>query len=616
MLERTHLAVETAGSAPGTEVVLAGWVSRRRDLGSLIFIDLRDRSGIVQLVFDTERGTIPSAMETASSLRSEYVVQVRGHVVARDEKSVNPKLVTGRVEVLVQDVTLLNAAKTPPFYIQDGVDVDEAVRLRYRYLDLRRPEMQRMLRLRHQVYQSLRRYLNDAQFVEVETPVLTKSTPEGARDYLVPSRLQPGSFYALPQSPQLFKQLLMVAGMERYYQFARCFRDEDLRADRQPEFTQLDIEQSFIPLPKFQAMMEEMMARLFEEVLGVRVETPFLRLTYDEAMDRYGSDKPDLRYGLEICDLSEMAGGMAVPLFQAALADGGVVRAIAVPGAAGYSRKQTDELVRFVQAYGLGGLATIALQPQEVKSSMKKFLDEAQLRALAAAAGAAEGDLVLLAAGSLAQVRAGLGALRVHLGHVLQLADPNVFKFLWVVDFPLLSYDEEEGRFVAEHHPFTMPKWEDLDKLETDPQSVRAQAYDMVLNGYEIGGGSMRIFQRAVQERMFRTLGFTMEEAYRQFGFLLDAFEYGTPPHGGIAFGIDRIVMLMGGGQSLRDCIAFPKTSSGTDLLTAAPSPVSDAQLDVLHLSVRPNRPKDVKPAQTAASPDPADRAIGLASTD
>lgn len=590
-MTRTHRTLETKDVRPGTEVVLAGWVSRRRDLGNLIFVDLRDRSGIVQLVFDTAKGTTQTAMELGDELRSEYVLTVRGTVALRDEKSVNPKLQTGRVEVVVTELQILNGSKTPPFYIQNDVDVDETVRLRHRYLDLRRPQMQQMLMLRHRVNQSLRSYLNEQEFVEVETPILTKSTPEGARDYLVPSRLQAGSFYALPQSPQLFKQLLMVSGLERYYQFARCFRDEDLRADRQPEFTQLDIEQSFVPLESFQSMMEEMLQSVFQDVLGVEVQRPFVRMSYAQAMDTYGSDKPDLRFGMPIVRLDEAVKDTAFHVFKDALAAGGTVRALVAPGCAGYSRKQVDDLTKFVAPYGLKGLATVAVTEDGIKSSIAKFLTDDEMQRLVSAAEAGMGDLILIAAAGIGVVRQALGALRLRLGEDLKLIDENIYKFLWVVDFPLLSYDEEEGRYVAEHHPFTMPKWEDLDKLELDPGSVRAQAYDMVLNGYEIGGGSMRIYQREVQERMFRALGFTMEEARKQFGFLLDAFEYGTPPHGGIAFGLDRLVMIMGRGKSLRDCIAFPKTSSGTDLLMSAPSPVSEAQLDVLHLSLRKGKP-------------------------
>ncbi|MCL6515953.1 aspartate--tRNA ligase [Alicyclobacillus sp.] len=586
-LYRTHRALETLEVAPGTRVVLSGWVQRRRDLGSIIFIDLRDRSGIIQLVFDPARGTPQEVMAEADRLRSEYVVTVEGVLERREAHTVNPRLETGTLEVLVKRLETLNPAKHPPFYIEDGIDVDETVRLRHRYLDLRRPEMQRMLMLRHRVTRALREFLDARGFVEVETPMLTRSTPEGARDFLVPSRLQPGEFYALPQSPQLFKQLLMVAGIERYYQLARCFRDEDLRADRQPEFTQLDIEQSFLSLVDFQSMMEQMMQHVFRTALGVEIPLPFQRLPYQEAMEKYGSDKPDLRFDMPLSDLSDLVMDTSFRVFKEAVAQGGVVKGLVAPGCAGWSRKQTDELVQFVGTFGMKGLAPIALVDGEFRSPIAKFFTTDQLRAIADRAGAKTGDLILIGAGPRAQVLQAMGALRSKLGQELGLIRPDEFRFLWVTDFPLLSFDEEEGRWVAEHHPFTMPRWEDLDKLETDPGAVRAQAYDMVLNGFELGGGSMRIYRRDLQERMFRALGFSMEEAQRQFGFLLDAFEYGTPPHGGIAFGIDRLVMIMGGGRSLRDCIAFPKTSSGTDLMTMAPSAVSPEQLEVLHLAVR-----------------------------
>lgn len=586
-LFRTHSNMDVIGVEEGTKVVLSGWVGRRRDLGSIIFVDLRDRSGLIQLVFDQERGTPSDVMQHAEQLRSEFVITVEGTVFKRAENAVNPKMPTGQLEVSIENLKILNAAKTPPFYIQDGIDADETIRLRHRYLDLRRPEMQNMLLLRHRVFREFRNYLDEFGFVEVETPILTKSTPEGARDYLVPSRVHPGEFYALPQSPQLFKQLLMVSGMERYYQMARCFRDEDLRADRQPEFTQLDVEMSFLPLETFQSMMETMVARVFKNVMNVDIPVPFERLPYQEAMEKYGSDKPDLRFDMAIVDLKDAVKDAEFRVFQDALPAGGVVKAIVAKGCAGYTRKQIDELTQYVSTYGLKGLATVAVNPGELKSSIAKFFTQEQLENLVAASGAAHGDLILIAAAPRSTVLQALGALRVKLGHDLGLVDPSHYRFLWVTDFPLLSYDEEDGRFVAEHHPFTMPKLEDLEFLESDPARVRAQAYDMVLNGFEIGGGSMRIYRRDIQERMFSALGFTPEQAYSKFGFLLDAFEYGTPPHGGIAFGVDRIIMIMGNGKSLRDCIAFPKTSSGSDLMTDAPAEVSREQLQTLKLEVR-----------------------------
>lgn len=591
ILHRTHSALETIATPAGDAVVLSGWVSRRRDLGSIIFVDLRDRSGVVQLVFDQGKGTSPAVMMEADQLRNEYVISVRGQVVLRDEGAINPKIPTGRVEVRVLELELLNAAKNPPFYIQDGIDVDEMVRLRYRYLDLRRPEMQKILMLRHQVFREFRQFLDTRGFVEVETPVLTKSTPEGARDYVVPSRLQPGEFYALPQSPQLFKQLLMVAGFERYYQIARCFRDEDLRADRQPEFTQLDIETSFLQPDDLFELMEEMFVQVFKATLGVDIPRPFLRLTHREAMETFGSDKPDLRFGLPIVDISDAVADADFSVFKEAVASGGVVKAMAIPGCAEYSRKQVDDLVKFVAGYGLKGLATIAVQEAGIKSSISKFFPDDVLAQLVAQVGASVGDLVVIAASPRKIALQALGALRTKLGQDLGLADAGVFKFLWVTDFPLFSYDEALGRYVAEHHPFTMPHWDDLDQLESDPGNVRAQAYDMVLNGFELSSGSMRIYRRDIQERMFAALGFTPEEASDKFGFLLDAFEYGTPPHGGIAFGIDRIIMIMGRGKSLRDAIAFPKTSSGTDVMMDAPSDISRDQLEILRLQIRADKP-------------------------
>ncbi|MBL0387382.1 aspartate--tRNA ligase [Tumebacillus sp. ITR2] len=583
-LHRTHNAGELSKAQVGQQVTLTGWVQRRRDLGGLIFIDLRDRSGYVQAVFEPNRNG-EELMALGDKLRNEYVVALRGTVVARDEKAVNTKISTGEIEIYVDAVEILNAAKMTPFFIQDNVDVDENLRLKYRYLDLRRPEMQKIFLLRSKAVKFFRDYLDTNGFLEVETPMLTKSTPEGARDYLVPSRVHPGEFYALPQSPQLFKQLLMVSGFERYYQVARCFRDEDLRADRQPEFTQLDIEQSFIPLDKFHEMIEEMMVGLFKTTLDLEIPKPFPRMTYAEAMARYGSDKPDIRYGVELQDLTEQVRGCGFKVFNAAVESGGQVKAVVAPGCAGYSRKQIDELEAFVKRYGAKGLAWMAVQDEGVKSPIAKFFSEEEVQALIASVGASTGDLILFVADSKKVVADALGNLRQKLARELNLIDESQFKFLWVTEFPLLEHDEESNRYVAAHHPFTMPMEEDLHLLETDPASVRAQAYDLALNGFEIGGGSMRIFRREIQERMFKALGFTLEEAWEQFGFLLEAFEYGTPPHGGIAFGLDRIIMIMAQRQSLRDTIAFPKTSSATDLLTNAPSPVTTTQLDTLHIA-------------------------------
>ena len=584
-LFRTHNAGELRKEQVGQKVTLTGWVQRRRDLGGLIFIDLRDRSGFVQVVFEPETSGA-ELMEAGDKLRNEFVVAVEGTVTARAENAVNNKIPTGEIEVQVSKVEILNAAKTTPFYIQDNVDVDENLRLKYRYLDLRRPEMQKIMILRSKAVKYMRDFMDNNGFLEVETPMLTKSTPEGARDYLVPSRVHPGEFYALPQSPQLFKQLLMVSGYERYYQIARCFRDEDLRADRQPEFTQLDIEQSFMSLPDFQNMMEEMVVGMFKQTLDAEIPRPFQRMTYAEAMGRYGSDKPDLRYGLELQDLTETVRGSGFKVFNVAIENGGQVKCVVAPGCATYTRKQIDELEAYVKRYGAKGMAWIAVQEEGVKSPIAKFFSEEEMAKIIETAGASKGDLLLFAADSKKVVADALGALRQKLARDLNLIDESVFKFVWVTEFPLLEYDEESGRYMAAHHPFTMPMWEDLHMLETEPQNVRAQAYDLALNGFELGGGSMRIYRREIQERMFKALGFSLEEAWEQFGFLLEAFEYGTPPHGGIAFGLDRLIMIMAKRSSLRDTIAFPKTSSAGDLMTQAPSPVTNVQLDALHIGL------------------------------
>ncbi len=578
---RTHQCGTLTKEHEGQKVELQGWVDKRRDLGGVIFIDLRDRTGIVQVVFDPDQ---PEALTLADQVRSEYVLAVRGKVEIRDPETVNPKIKTGEIEVRVEEAELINPAKNPPFAIEDGIDVDESIRLKYRYLDLRRPEMQRTFRLRHQAAKLIRDFLDERGFLEIETPMLTKSTPEGARDYLVPSRVHDGEFFALPQSPQLFKQLLMVSGLERYFQIVRCFRDEDLRADRQPEFTQVDIEASFLSKEALQAMMEQLMARLFKATIGVDVPLPFQRLTYEEALSRYGSDKPDLRFGMELKDISSIVKDSAFKVFRQAIADGGEVRGINAKGCAYFSRKDVDELMTYVKPYGAQGLAWFAFRDGEVKGPITKFFEENMLEQIKQTLEAEEGDLLLFVADEKSVVRQSLGALRLKLGQDLGLINEHEYRFCWVTDFPLVEYDREEKRYVALHHPFTMPVEEDLPLFEDHPEQMRAQAYDMVLNGYEIGGGSMRIYQREIQEKMFQLLGFSAEEAQEKFGFLLEAFEYGTPPHGGIAFGFDRIVMLLAGRNNLREVIAFPKTASATCLMTDAPSAVSEKQLQELHL--------------------------------
>lgn len=589
MIGRTHYCGEILENTIGEKVQLKGWAQTRRDLGQVIFIDLRDRSGIVQIVFNPE--VSEEALKIADRVRSEYVLDVIGTVVKRDPETVNEKIPTGTVEVHVEKITILNTSKPLPFQIEENTDASEDVRLRYRYLDLRRPDMQRTFKLRHETTKLIRNFLDEQDFLEIETPMLTKSTPEGARDYLVPSRVHHGEFYALPQSPQLFKQLLMVSGFERYYQIVRCFRDEDLRADRQPEFTQVDIETSFMDREDLLAMMENMMAKIMKETKGIEIETPFPRLTYDDAMNRYGSDKPDTRFGLELVELTDIVKDSQFKVFTNAIKNGGIVKGLNVKGVADkMSRKEIDDLAGFVAVYGAKGLAWLKVEEDELKGPIAKFFNEEETKNLREALNAEPGDLLFFGADKKEIVFDSLGALRLKFGKDLGLIDESKFNFVWIVDFPLVEYDEDEKRYVALHHPFTSPKREDISLLETDPASVRAEAYDLVLNGYELGGGSMRIYERDVQEKMFKALGFSEEEAKEQFGFLLDAFEYGTPPHGGIALGLDRLIMLLAGRSNLRDTIAFPKTQSASCLLTNAPSEVSEAQLKELNLSIIPKK--------------------------
>ncbi|MEC1772395.1 aspartate--tRNA ligase [Schinkia azotoformans] len=586
-LGRSHYCGELREEHVGESVQLKGWVQKRRDLGGLIFLDLRDRTGIIQVVFSPEVSGEEN-VKIADRVRSEYVLDIKGKVVARAEGTFNNKIPTGTIEVLAEEIAIINASKTPPFMIEDDVDASEELRLKYRYLDLRRPEMFNTLKMRHQVSTTIRNFLDQHGFLDVETPILTKSTPEGARDYLVPSRVHEGQFYALPQSPQLFKQLLMVSGIDRYYQIARCFRDEDLRADRQPEFTQVDIETSFLDKEDLIALMEKMMVLVLKEVKGVDIETPFPRMTYDEAMSRYGSDKPDTRFGMELVDVGELVKDTEFKVFANAISGGGQVKAINVKGAAEkYSRKDIDTLMEFVGRYGAKGLAWFKVEEDGLKGPISKFFNEAQQAGIQKTLEAEVGDLLLLVADSKQVVADSLGALRGKLAKDLQLIDENKFNFLWITDWPLLEFDADAGRYFAAHHPFTMPVREDLPLLETNPGQVRAQAYDIVLNGYELGGGSSRIYERAIQEKMFKVLGMPEEEAREQFGFLLDAFDYGTPPHGGIAIGLDRFVMLLAGRTNLRDTIAFPKTASASDIMTNAPSHVSHDQLLELNLQVK-----------------------------
>lgn len=571
----------------GQEITLKGWVNNRRDLGGLIFVDLRDREGIVQVVFNPAFSE--EALKIAETVRSEYVVEVQGTVTKRDPATVNPKIKTGQVEVQVTNIKVINKSETPPFSInEENVNVDENIRLKYRYLDLRRQELAQTFKMRHQITRSIRQYLDDEGFFDIETPVLTKSTPEGARDYLVPSRVHDGEFYALPQSPQLFKQLLMISGFDKYYQIVKCFRDEDLRADRQPEFTQVDIEMSFVDQEDVMQMGEEMLKKVVKEVKGVEINGAFPRMTYKEAMRRYGSDKPDTRFEMELIDVSQLGRDMDFKVFKDTVENDGEIKAIVAKGAAEqYTRKDMDALTEFVNIYGAKGLAWVKVVEDGLTGPIGRFFETENVETLLTLTGAEAGDLVMFVADKPNVVAQSLGALRVKLAKELGLIDETKLNFLWVTDWPLLEYDEDAKRYVAAHHPFTSPKEADIAKLGTAPEEAEANAYDIVLNGYELGGGSIRIHDGELQEKMFEVLGFTKEQAQEQFGFLLDAFKYGAPPHGGIALGLDRLVMLLTNRTNLRDTIAFPKTASATCLLTNAPGEVSDKQLEELSLRIR-----------------------------
>ena len=587
MSKRTTYCGLVTESLLEQEVILKGWVHNRRDLGGLIFVDLRDREGYVQIVFNPDFSK--EALQTAETIRSEYVVEVKGIVKKRDPQTVNPKIATGQVEVQISDIQIINKAETPPFALnEENQNVDENIRLKYRYLDLRRQELAQTFKMRHQTTRAIRQYLDAEGFYDIETPVLTKSTPEGARDYLVPSRVHGGEFYALPQSPQIFKQLLMISGFDKYYQIVKCFRDEDLRADRQPEFTQVDIEMSFVDQEDVMGTGEEMLQKVVKDVKNVEVPRPFPRMTYNEAMDRFGSDKPDTRFGMELINVSELGEMMDFKVFKDAVNNNGQVKAIVAEGASdNYTRKDIDALTEFVNIYGAKGLAWVKVVDEGLNGPIAKFFEPEHVDKLKSLTGANSGDLVLFVADKPSVVAQSLGALRLKLAKELDLIDESKLNFLWVTDWPLLEYDEDLKRYTAAHHPFTAPKQEDIEKLDNEPENAQANAYDIVLNGYELGGGSIRIHNADLQSKMFEVLGFTEEQAREQFGFLLDAFKYGAPPHGGIALGLDRLVMLLTGRTNLRDTIAFPKTASATCLLTNAPSEVSESQLEELSLRIR-----------------------------
>ena len=600
-LKRSHRCTEVSSANIGEKVTVMGWVQKSRNKGGIIFVDLRDRSGILQVIFE-ESQCGAECFEKAGKLRSEFVAAIEGTVCKR-AGAVNENLATGDIEVVASSLRILSEAETPPFPIEENSKTKEEIRLKYRYLDLRRPDLQRNLIMKSKVATIARQFMADEGFLEIETPMLTKSTPEGARDYLVPSRVHPGTFYALPQSPQLFKQLLMCSGYDRYFQIARCFRDEDLRADRQPEFTQMDMELSFVDVDDVIDVNERLLAKLFKDILGLDIQLPIQRMTWQEAMDRFGSDKPDLRFGLELKDVSDVVKDCEFGVFTGALANGGTVRGINAEGQGSMPRKKIDALIEYAKTYGAKGLAYIVINEDgSYKSSFAKFMTEEQMNALVAAMDGKPGDLLLFAADKTKVVWTVLGALRCHLAELMGLVDKNVYRFVWITEFPLLEWSDEENRFTAMHHPFTMPMEEDLQYIDSDPGRVRAKAYDIVLNGNEIGGGSVRIHQDDIQEKMFECLGFTKAEAHERFGFLLDAFKYGVPPHAGLAYGLDRLVMLMAKQDSIRDVIAFPKVKDASCLMTNAPDYVDDKQLAELGIEVTPEAEAEIEAEKKESS--------------
>ena len=602
-LKRSHRCTEVSSANIGEKVTVMGWVQKSRNKGGIIFVDLRDRSGILQVIFE-ESQCGAECFEKAGKLRSEFVAAIEGTVCKR-AGAVNENLATGDIEVVASSLRILSEAETPPFPIEENSKTKEEIRLKYRYLDLRRPDLQRNLIMKSKVATIARQFMADEGFLEIETPMLTKSTPEGARDYLVPSRVHPGTFYALPQSPQLFKQLLMCSGYDRYFQIARCFRDEDLRADRQPEFTQMDMELSFVDVDDVIDVNERLLAKLFKEILDLDIQLPIQRMTWQEAMDRFGSDKPDLRFGLELKDVSDVVKDCEFGVFTGALANGGTVRGINAEGQGSMPRKKIDALIEYAKTYGAKGLAYIVINEDgSYKSSFAKFMTEEQMNALVAAMDGKPGDLLLFAADKTKIVWTVLGALRCHLAELMGLVDKNVYRFVWITEFPLLEWSDEENRFTAMHHPFTMPMEEDLQYIDSDPGRVRAKAYDIVLNGNEIGGGSVRIHQDDIQEKMFECLGFTKAQAHERFGFLLDAFKYGVPPHAGLAYGLDRLVMLMAKQDSIRDVIAFPKVKDASCLMTNAPDYVDDKQLAELGIEVTPEAEAEIEAEKSAPADD------------